>query len=59
MPVILHRQDYERWLAPAEPPQLPIDLLKPFPAGEMKVWKVGSAVGSVKNNRPELLVPTG
>jgi putative SOS response-associated peptidase YedK len=59
MPVILHRQDYERWLAPAEPPQLPIDLLKPFPAEEMKVWKVGSAVGNVRNNDPGLLVPTG
>ncbi len=59
MPVILHRRDYERWLAPAEPSQLPVDLLRPFPAAEMKAWKVGSAVGNVKNNNPELLVPTG
>src|ERR1017187_789128 len=29
MPVILHRQDYERWLAPADPSQLPVDLLRP------------------------------
>lgn len=58
MPVILHRQDYERWLAPAEPSQLPIDLLRPFPAEEMKAWKVGSAVGNVRNNSPELFVPT-
>jgi putative SOS response-associated peptidase YedK len=58
MPVILHRQDYERWLAPAEPSQLPIDLLRPFPAEEMKAWKVGSAVGNVRNNSPELLAPT-
>jgi putative SOS response-associated peptidase YedK len=58
MPVILHRQDYERWLAPTEPSQLPIDLLRPFPAEEMKAWKVGSAVGNVRNNSPELLAPT-
>jgi putative SOS response-associated peptidase YedK len=58
MPVILQRQDYQRWLAPAEPSQLPIDLLKPFPAEQMKAWKVGSAVGNVRNNSPELLIPT-
>lgn len=59
MPVILHRRDYERWLAPAEPSHLPIDLLRPFPAEEMKAWKVGSAVGNVRNNNPELLLPVG
>ncbi|MGD0939678.1 MAG: SOS response-associated peptidase [Terracidiphilus sp.] len=59
MPVILHRQDYERWLAPAVPSQLPIDLLKPFSAGQMKAWKVDAAVGNVRNNSPELLAPTG
>jgi len=58
MPVILQRPDYQRWLAPAEPSQLPIDLLKPFPAEQMKAWKVGSAVGNVRNNSPELLIPT-
>ena len=58
MPVILQRPDYQRCLAPAEPSQLPIDLLKPFPAEQMKAWKVGSAVGNVRNNSPELLIPT-
>jgi putative SOS response-associated peptidase YedK len=58
MPVILNRQDYERWLAPAEPSQLPIDLLRPFPAEEMKAWKVSPAAGNVRNNNPELLIPT-
>jgi putative SOS response-associated peptidase YedK len=58
MPVILHRRDYQRWLAPAEPSQLPIDLLRPFPAKQVKAWKVGSAVGNVRNDNPELLIPT-
>ena len=40
MPVILHRKDYERWLAPADPAQLPVDLLGPIPAEEMKAWPV-------------------
>ena len=59
MPVILHRRDYERWLAPAEASNLPVDLLRPFPAEEMKAWKVSPAVGNVRNNSPELRLPVG
>jgi putative SOS response-associated peptidase YedK len=40
MPVIIKREDYSRWLASAEPSHLPIDLLRPFPAEQMKAWKV-------------------
>ena len=36
MPVILARKDYERWMAPADPAHLPVDLLRPYPADEMK-----------------------
>ena len=57
MPVILHRRDYERWLAPADPANLPIDLLRPYPADEMKAWKVGKAVGNTRNNDPSLIEP--
>jgi putative SOS response-associated peptidase YedK len=57
MPVILHRQDYERWLAPADPSQLPVDLLRPYPAEEMKAWKVGRAVGNTRNNDASLVEP--
>ena len=57
MPVILQRQDYERWLAPGDPAQLPVDLLRPYPAEEMKAWRVSSDVGNVRNNRPELIEP--
>jgi putative SOS response-associated peptidase YedK len=42
MPVILKREDYSRWLAYAEPSHLPIDLLRTFPAEQMKAWKVQS-----------------
>jgi putative SOS response-associated peptidase YedK len=56
MPVILHQRDYERWMAPADPAQLPVDLLRPYPAEEMKAWKVGQDVGNVRNNRPDLCV---
>ena len=55
MPVILKPSDYQRWLQPGEPSHLPVDLLRPFPADEMKAWKVGADVGNVRNNRPELV----
>jgi putative SOS response-associated peptidase YedK len=56
MPVILSPQDYSRWLDPGDPKQLPVDLLRPYPAEEMRAWKVSAAVGSVKSNSPELRV---
>lgn len=55
MPVILHRQDYERWMASTDPAHLPIDLLRPYEAAEMKAWKVSRAVGNVRNNEPSLV----
>lgn len=54
MPVIVAPRDYERWLAPADPARLPIDLLRPFDADLMTSWKVSSAVGNVRNNSPDL-----
>jgi putative SOS response-associated peptidase YedK len=57
MPVILAPKDYERWLEPGEPSHPPVDLLRPYPAEAMTAWQVGSAVGNVRNNRPELVEP--
>jgi len=57
MPVILAPKDYLRWLEPGEATHLPTDLLRPYPAEEMKAWKVGSAVGNVRSNAPELIAP--
>jgi putative SOS response-associated peptidase YedK len=58
MPAILAPKDYERWLAQASPSHLPVDLLRPYPAEEMVVWKVNKAVGNVKNDDPSLIVPS-
>jgi putative SOS response-associated peptidase YedK len=55
MPVILAPRDYERWLAPADPARLPIDLLRPFDSEHLKTWKVSAEVGNVKNDRPDLI----
>lgn len=54
MPVVLAPNDYERWMAPADPARLPVDLLRPYPAEEMTAWKVSAAVGNVRNNEPSL-----
>jgi putative SOS response-associated peptidase YedK len=55
MPAILAARDYERWLAPADPMRLPIDLLRPFDSEQLKAWKVSTDVGNVKNDRPDLI----
>ena len=57
MPVIVKPHDYERWIAPAEPSHLPVDLLRPYPDELMTAWRVGPAVGNVKNDEPGLIVP--
>jgi len=57
MPVIVKPADYERWMAPAESHQLPVDLLRPYPDELMTAWKVDPAVGNVKNDEPGLIAP--
>jgi putative SOS response-associated peptidase YedK len=59
MPAILAPGDYARWLGTGSGDELrlPVDLLRPFPAEEMKVWMVGKEVGNARNNSPALLQP--
>jgi putative SOS response-associated peptidase YedK len=57
MPVILERKDYDRWLDHDDPAHPPLDLLRPFPAGQMIAWKVDKSVGNVRNDNPQLLEP--
>ncbi len=53
MPVIVPRRDYDRWLD-ASQTALPVDLLRPFPAEELKAHKLKADVGNVRNNTPDL-----
>jgi putative SOS response-associated peptidase YedK len=55
MPVILRRGDYSRWMEPGEPDRPPVDLLRPYPAEEMRSWPVNERVGNVRNDDPDLL----
>ena len=57
MPVILAPRDYQRWLAQGDAARPPVDLLRPRPAEEMTAWKVGAAVGNVRNNDASLCAP--
>lgn len=54
MPVILHPEDYARWLGSEEDPR---DLMRPFPASKMKMWRIGRKVGAYANNTPDILDP--
>lgn len=54
MPVILHPEDYARWLSDDPDPG---DLIKPYPSELMKMWKIGRDVGSPKNDRPDIIYP--
>jgi len=54
MPVIIRRQDYQRWLEPGSEEQPPIDLIRPFDSDKMKAWRVDRRVNNVKNNGPSL-----
>jgi putative SOS response-associated peptidase YedK len=53
MPVMIERKDYSRWLGG---PELPLDLLRPYPAERMVAWKVDASVGNVRNDSAELLL---
>jgi putative SOS response-associated peptidase YedK len=52
-PLVIESRDYDRWLAVAEPSQLPIDLVRTYPAEGMKAWKIAKLSG----NGPHLLDP--
>ncbi|HWK86603.1 MAG TPA: SOS response-associated peptidase [Xanthobacteraceae bacterium] len=52
MPVILQPDDYVRWLSDAPEAD---DLLRPFPASLMKMWRVGARVNSVRNDDAALM----
>jgi putative SOS response-associated peptidase YedK len=55
MPVILPQQAHAAWLGEADlAPDDLAGMLKPYPPELMTFWPVSRAVGSVRNNYPEL-----
>lgn len=58
MPVILAEQDWPMWLGETESGTAALHaLLTPFRGEDMKIWPVGKAIGNVRNEGPELILP--
>jgi putative SOS response-associated peptidase YedK len=56
MPVILADADYTTWLDPTESTQSTLtSLLKPYPASEMELYPVSTAVNNPRNDGPDLI----
>ncbi len=55
MPITLHEADYDRWLDRGETERLPLDLLRPFDAEAMEMYKANPKVNNVRNNGKELM----
>jgi putative SOS response-associated peptidase YedK len=58
MPVILHRDDEQRWISPRPDTSL-AELLKPYPAELMEAWPVSKLVNSPVNDTSQILEPAG
>lgn len=58
MPVILHPEDYARWIDPAPAgPEALNSLIRPYPASEMAAHPVSTLVNSPANDQAECVVP--
>lgn len=58
MPVILRREDEDRWLDPVLSDQARlVPILRPYPADEMEGYEVSRAVNSPLNDGPECVRP--
>lgn len=53
MPVIIHPEDYVRWMTAHYNDVY--DLMRPFPSFDMHAWPVHPDVGNVRNNGPHLI----
>jgi len=56
MPVILHPANWNVWLG-GGPQAAAQELLRPYPAKDMRVYSISAKVNSPKNNGPEILHP--
>jgi putative SOS response-associated peptidase YedK len=60
MPLIIAREDWDRWLDPelSDPAEIE-KLLQPFPAEQMRAYPVSTRVNSANNDDPTLIEPLG
>jgi putative SOS response-associated peptidase YedK len=58
MPVILHEEDYDRWLDPNESDAKQLEsLLRPFPPEEMTAYPIGLFVNNARNDSLQCIAP--
>lgn len=58
MPVVLDGDDLDTWLdVKGHDPAERLELVRPAPKGTLTHYAVGKAVGSIKNNGPQLIEP--
>lgn len=58
MPVILDPDDFASWLNKETPPDIASGLIQPCDPALLKMHPVSKAVGNVRNDSPELILPT-
>ena len=56
MPVIIERTDWPLWLGEEDGDVT--TLLRPLPADRLRIWPIERTVNNVRNDGPELLVPS-
>jgi putative SOS response-associated peptidase YedK len=54
MPVIIAPSDYARWLSDEPDPR---DLMRPFPAGLMRMWPISTRVNKPENDDHSIVEP--
>ena len=59
MPVVLAREDVADWLDVENPREVRAAMLRPAPAKTLVHHAVDAAVGSIRNDGPQLIEPTG
>ncbi|MEL6132599.1 MAG: SOS response-associated peptidase, partial [Bacteroidota bacterium] len=57
MPVIFDPPQQRRWLDAGESAEDLLEILRPYPAERMKAYPVSAAVGNVRNDDEELILP--
>ncbi|WP_332237923.1 SOS response-associated peptidase [Sporolactobacillus sp. KGMB 08714] len=55
MPVILRREDEQKWINPGSASSEQLSLLKPYDSNEMEAYEVSKDVNLPKNNDPHLI----
>jgi putative SOS response-associated peptidase YedK len=54
MPAILAPENYARWLSDEPDPR---ELMRPFPAGLMRMWAISARVNKPENDDPSIIEP--